>query len=200
LLDTEHRDTVVNMSVHPLARNRTLLDIAAEVLVADPSAALAEVALAAGIGRTTLHKQYATRDDLLRAVGHRALDLWEQAIEGVSDGPDGGLRALVEATIPIGPQLAFLWRTPIFDHAADIVDRWIAVETHGLAVLRRAQERGIVSTTVPDWWLLETFYALVYVAADKVSSGHLAARDAPDLFLSTFLGGLGTAPIPGGKP
>ncbi|HEX5114258.1 MAG TPA: TetR/AcrR family transcriptional regulator [Pseudonocardiaceae bacterium] len=188
------------MSVRPLARNRTLLDIAAEVLVADPSASLAEVAQAAGIGRTTLHKQYATRDDLLRAVGHRALDLWEQAIATVGDGPDGGLRALVEATIPIGPQLGFLWRTPIFDHNTDIVDRWTGLEVHGLAVLQRAQQLGIVSTAVPDWWLLETFYALIYVAAEKVYTRHLAARDAPDLFLSTYLGGLGTAPVPGGKP
>jgi AcrR family transcriptional regulator len=188
------------MSVHPLrARpggrdSRTLLDIAAEVLVADPAAALAEVARAAGIGRTTLHKQYATRDDLLRAVGHRALDLWEQAIDGVGDGPDGGLRALVEAMIPIGPQLAFLWRTPMFDHAADITDRWLKVERHGLAVVQRARERGVVRGTVPDWWLLETFYSLIYAAAEMVWTGHLAARDAPDLFLSTYLGGIGTTP------
>src|SRR5262245_3564813 len=109
------------MSVHavgvrPRRREaKTLLDIAAEVLVADPSASLAEVAEAAGIGRTTLHKHYATRDDLMRAVGHRAIDLWTQAIDDVVDGADGGLRGLAEAMIPIGPQLAFLWRTPMFD-------------------------------------------------------------------------------------
>ena len=73
------------MSVHsaagPVLRRaaRPLLDVAAAVLVADPAASLAEVAEAAGIGRTTLHKHYATRDDLVRAVGHRAIDLWEQA-------------------------------------------------------------------------------------------------------------------------
>ncbi len=50
-------------------RGQSLLDVAAGVLVADPAASLAEVAKAAGIGRTTLHKQYATRDDLLCAVG-----------------------------------------------------------------------------------------------------------------------------------
>jgi len=60
------------------AARRSLLDVAAEVLVADPSASLTQVAEAAGIGRTTLHKQYATGEDLLRAVGHRVIDLWEQ--------------------------------------------------------------------------------------------------------------------------
>jgi hypothetical protein len=57
----------MNMSVQVagIARPRRgprppLLDVAAEVLVADPAASLAEVAVAAGIGRTTLHKHYAT--------------------------------------------------------------------------------------------------------------------------------------------
>src|SRR5258706_16289366 len=103
-----------------------LLDAAVEVLVADPSASLAEVAEAAGIGRTTLHKHYATRDDLVRAVGHRAIDLWEQAVSAVS-GEDG-LRDLVAAMIPNGPQLAFLWRTPALDHDREIKAPEAAVE------------------------------------------------------------------------
>jgi AcrR family transcriptional regulator len=172
----------------------SLLDVAAEVLVADPAAALAEVAEAAGIGRTTLHKHYATRDDLLRAVAHRALDLWEAALDAVADTdePDGGLRALTAAMIPIGPQLGFLWRTPSFDHVPDIERRWNLLEERGLAVLERAQERGILAAGVTDWWLLQTFYSLVYVAARSVRGGRLAPHDAPRLVLDTFLHGIGT--------
>ena len=178
------------MSVQAVGR-RSVLDIAAEVLVADPSASLAEVAFAAGIGRTTLHKQYATRDDLMRAVGHRALDLWEQAIDGVEENDDGGLRAFVAAMVPIGPQLAFLWRTPLFDHIEDINRRWRSAEQRGLAVLHRARALGIITADVPDWWLLQTFHSLVYVAAESVRHGDLAPRGAPDLVVSTFLKGLG---------
>jgi AcrR family transcriptional regulator len=186
----------MNMSVRvPVRRSSvaSLLDIAAEVLVADPSASLAEVAEAAGIGRTTLHKHYATRDDLMRAVGHRALDVWEQAI-AVADrsaADDGGLRALAEAMVPIGPHLAFLWRNPVFDHAEDIGRRWRSVEPQALVVLHRAQARGVLRANVADFWLLQTFYSLVYVAAEAVHSGHLARRDAPDLVVDTFLRGLG---------
>jgi AcrR family transcriptional regulator len=191
---------ILNMSVHQVgtAPRRTarpsLLDVAAEVLVADPAASLAEVAAAAGIGRTTLHKHYATRDDLLCAVGHRAIDLWEQAVSGVApDDPDGGLRAITAAMIPIGPQLAFLWRTPVFDHIAALDERWKAAEARVLAVLNRAQDRGVLAAGIPDWWLLQTFYSIVYVAAESVGSGRLAPLDAPDLALSTFLHGIGAA-------
>jgi hypothetical protein len=143
-----------------------------------------------------LHKQYATRDDLIRAVGFRALDLWEQALSEVSDSdPDGGLRALVTAMIPIGPQLAFLWRTPAFDHDKVIKVRWHAVEGRLLAVLKRAQGRGVLVTGAPDWWLVSTFYSLVYVAAESVDAGYLAPLDAPGLMLRTFMHGIGASPV-----
>jgi AcrR family transcriptional regulator len=203
--DNDRICIVVNMTVRAvtLASGRRgalgarppLLDVAAEVLVADPAASLAQVAEAAGIGRTTLHKHYATRDDLIHAVGHRVLGLWEQAVAEITgtDDPDGGLRAAAEAMIPIGPQLAFLWRTPAFDHDQDIEARWRAVEDSTLAILKRAQDRGEIAAAVPDWWLLSTFYSVIYVAAESVQSGRLAPLDAPGLALSTFLHGIGTA-------
>jgi AcrR family transcriptional regulator len=205
----------MNMSVHTLglsgpetrpaarpARRVTrpsLLDVAAEVLVADPAASLAEVAEAAGIGRTTLHKHYATRDDLLCAVGHRIIDLWDQAAAAVdgSDDQDGGLGALMAAMIPIGPQMAFLWRTPAFDHVSELGERWVATEKRCLAVLKRAQNLGVVGASVPDWWLLQMFYSVSYVAAESVRSGKLAPLDAPGLALGTFLRGLGASPATG---
>jgi AcrR family transcriptional regulator len=173
----------------------SLLDVAAQVLVADPAASLADVAEAAGIGRTTLHKHYATREDLLHAVGDRAIDLWEHAIGGMTgkEDPDGGLRAMTTAMIPIGPQLAFLWRTPTFDHVKEIEVRWGAVEDATRAILSHAQACGVIATGMPDWWLLATYFALVYVAAESVQSGRLAPLDAPGFVLNTFLHGIGAA-------
>jgi len=168
-----------------------LLDVAAEVLVADPAASLAEVAEAAGIGRTTLHKHYATRDDLLRAVGRRAVDLWEQALGEVTDGPDGGLAALIPALVAVGSQLGFLWRTPALHRDRALVERSRAAEDRTLAVLRRAGERGVLAGDTPDWWLLDTFFSLIYVAAESVARGHLAFNDAPRLVTGTFLRGIG---------
>ncbi|HKE63025.1 MAG TPA: helix-turn-helix domain-containing protein [Micromonosporaceae bacterium] len=185
------------MSVHTVAVRKTtkpsLLDIAAEVLVADPAASLSDVAEAAGIGRTTLHKHYATRDDLLRAVGHRAVDLWTRAIDNVADDPEGGLGPLADAMIAIGPQLGFLWRSPILEHMPDLVERWTAVELRALALLQRARDRGVVTPDIPDWWLLQTFYSVIYSAWEAVKSGHLAPRDAPDLAVRTLLRGIGAA-------
>jgi AcrR family transcriptional regulator len=168
-----------------------LLDVAAEVLVADPAASLAEVAEAAGIGRTTLHKHYATRDDLLRAVGHRAIDLWEEALAEVADGPDGGLLAIITSMVVVGSQLGFIWRTPALHRDRALKERSDGMQEATLAVLRRAQDRGVLAPGTPDWWLLDTFFSLIYVAAESVADGDLAPNDAPGLVTGTFLRGIG---------
>jgi AcrR family transcriptional regulator len=183
------------MDVHrPAARRRpipTLLDIAAEVLVDDPAASLAEVAKAAGIGRTTLHKQYATRDDLIRATAHWACDVWEQAVGTANtEGPDGGLRVLVAALVPLGPQLEFLWRTPALERVDEIRARLDVLQERQLDVLRQARKLAILAD-VPDWWLLRILYAVVYSAAEAVYTGALAPLDAPELAFDTLLRGVG---------
>lgn len=170
----------------------SLLDGVAEVLVANLSASMAEVARAAGIGRTTLHKHYATRDDLLRAVGHRAIEKWEQALDKVPDDQsDGGLLAMATAMIPIGPQLAFLWRTPALEQVPELIKRAIAVEDRCQAVLLRAQRLGVIKAAVPGWWLLDTYLSMIYSASLAVSGGKLAPLDAPRLAVTTLLHGIG---------
>ena len=188
------------MSVQPTflsrsrrAAKRPLLDVVAEVLVAQPGASLAEVAEAAGISRTTLHKHYATRDDLVLAVGVRATEIWEQAVDRVADEPgtEAGLRELLAAMIESGPQLTFLWRNPVLDEDHELAERYIAVQNRCLAVLDRARREGLLAAATPDWWVLQTMFALVYTAAEAVQFGKLAPLDAPDLALRTLLNGLG---------
>jgi AcrR family transcriptional regulator len=198
----------MNMSVQAAVTARPrrgtrppLLDVAAGVLVADPAASLAEVAEAAGIGRTTLHKHYATRDDLLRAVGHRAIDLWAEALAAVTEGPDGGLLAMITSMVVVGSQLGFLWRTPALHRDPALQERSDAMQAATVAVLRRAQDRGVLAPGTPDWWLLDTFCSLIYVAAESVADGELAPNDAPGLVAGTFLRGIGApAPAPPRQP
>ena len=77
------------------------------------------------------------------------------------------------------------------DIYAQIEERWRAAEVCCLAVLKRAQDLGSLAAGVPDWWLLQVLYSVVYVAAESVGAGQLAPLDAPGLALGTYLNGLG---------
>jgi len=165
----------------------SLLECAAEALVANPSASLAEVAQAAGIGRTTLHKQYATRQDLLVAVAHESLDALERAVEGAGDD----LRRLVSVLIPLGARLAFLFRQPSLDAETEVMDRLAGLDVPIQRIVAAAQREGVLRTDLPDWWFVSTLYAQVYVAWESIACGRLAPLAAPDLVMTTLLSGLG---------
>ena len=169
-----------------------LLDAAVTYLVGNPRASLADIAAAAGIGRTTLFKRYATRDELEHAVAMRAVDVCLAAARSAeADAPDGGLRSLVTALVPVGPQLNFLWRTPSLQADEDFCAAYERVDAEILEALVRARARGAVDPTQPDWWLRQTLVALVYVAWECVEKGQLARLDAPDRVLDTMLRGVG---------
>src|SRR3954469_10227709 len=56
-------------------RNRErILDAAERLLERSPSATLADIAAAAGLARSTLHRRFSTRDDLLEARRDRPQD------------------------------------------------------------------------------------------------------------------------------
>jgi AcrR family transcriptional regulator len=168
-------------------RPPALLDVATDVLVAEPGATLATIAKAAGVSRTTIHSHYPTREALVRAVADRAMGLCAEAISGAA-GSDDALAAVVGALVPIGAHLAFLWRNPSFDHDAELGARWLEIESDLLEVLRRAREGGSLPADLPDWWTVHALFALVYVASENIYLGRLAPLDASGLVLATLTG------------
>lgn len=80
-------------------RNRALLIAAARrVLAEEPRASMESIALAAGLGRNTIHRHFATRQDLLDAVGAEA------RADVVNDGEDR-LRPPGELGSPVPPRV-----------------------------------------------------------------------------------------------
>jgi AcrR family transcriptional regulator len=170
-------------------RPPSLLDVATDVLVAEPGATLATIATAAGISRTTLHSHYPSREALLRAVAERAMGLCADAISdaGATTGGDL-LAAVVAALVPVGAHLAFLWRNPSFDHDPELGARWLEIEGDLREVLQVARSAGSLPADLPDWWSVHALFALVYVASENIYLGRLAPLDAPGLVLTTLTG------------
>jgi AcrR family transcriptional regulator len=188
------------MSVHiGVVRSRpSLLQTATEVLLADPAASLADVAKAAGIGRTTLHKLYPTRHALLVALAHDALDLLERTDResGLDDAPGveapAALRRAVAAAIPLGPRLAFLRRERSLDAEPELAARVEALDAPVRALVRRAQAEGVFSTDLPAEWVVASLNSLVFAAWALIAQGQIAPVAAPELVMRILLGGIET--------
>lgn len=170
-----------------------LLDAAIVHVMKHPTASLARIAAAGGVGRTTLFKAFPSRDRLFAAMGLRAVDVVLARLAPVaeSEAHDGGLADLIGALIPVGPQLDFIWRTPAFDEDPDMVAGFTRMG-HALdAILGRAIASGTIREGVREHWLSQVVQSVCYVAWQEIDAGKLARDDAAELAVGTLLDGLG---------
>jgi TetR/AcrR family transcriptional regulator, repressor for lfrA len=163
------------MSVSPLneggARSRTrnaILDAAMSVLADNPTASLGDIAAAAAVGRSTLHRYFAERTDLLHALARHVHDLSNAAIEHAE--PDCGpaveaLRRVVECQLDLGPIVPFIYNEPTIAAHPELAALLDTGDEVIVDVLNRASMRG--SAGPPDWPRL-VFWALLNAGYEAV--------------------------------
>jgi AcrR family transcriptional regulator len=173
----------------------TLLETATHVLVANPAASLGDVARAAGISRTTLHKIYPTRPALLRALASDALQLLtrvysEAGLDVAGADAPAALARLATELIPLGPRLMYLYREHSLDSEPELLAKVNALDEPVRRLERRARADGTFRTDLPDGWVSAAFEALVYAAWEHIAAGLLAPLAAPEFVMSTLLNGV----------
>ncbi|MCG8928440.1 TetR/AcrR family transcriptional regulator [Lentzea sp. CC55] len=173
------------MSVH-------LLQTATSVLLKDPTASLSDVARAAGVGRTTLHKRFPTRAALVRAVASDALDLIHSVAREVDFGSDEALEDLVTRLVALGPRVEFLLRFPGLERDEELAARIREMDRPVLDLITRLQGTAL-RHDLPAWWILQTLYAGLFNAWEAISDGRLAPLDAPRFVLTTVFEGVASA-------
>lgn len=180
----------MNMNV----RNSDLLEVATQVLLVSPAASLGDVAAAAGVSRTTLHQRYPTRQDLIVALAHEAMDLVQHAYQQarLNEGDvRSALRRLVELTVPLGPRMEFLLRERSLDTDDGVTTRYAHLDAPLALLVERGVAAGELRADLPGWWLVSSLVGSVYTAWEAIAAGNLAPRDAVPLVVSTFLDGSG---------
>ena len=120
------------------------------VLAEHPTASLADIATAAEVGRSTLHRYFAERSDLLRALALHVHALSVAAIDHAE--PDCGppveaLRRVVECQLELGPIVPFIYSNP--DLTAD--KELAATLDTGDEVIVEVLNRASCSAGPPGW-------------------------------------------------
>lgn len=177
----------------------TVLAAAQRLLTTDPSASMAQIGAAAGVGRATVHRHFASREDLLREIGSRSLDRWEGILdelaveEAIASSDAVPMRALVEEML--GRFVADSEESGIALTDSTVINdpglrqRAEALFEREVAVYAAAQVVGVLRADVPARWLGHSVYGLLIAVRDALVAGDIARRDAADLVRSTFLDG-----------
>ncbi|TRV72986.1 TetR/AcrR family transcriptional regulator [Streptomyces sp. 130] len=169
-----------------------VLRSAAALLTRKSTATMDEVAKAAGIGRATLHRHFAGRDALVRALEELGIQEFEAALDAAAmdEGTsEEALRRFVRAVEPSAGLLSFLVTENQLWEDGDQNAGWDRLDARVAAFFRRGQERGEFRIDLTPAWLTEALYGLIGSGAWAVQAGRVAARDFPYMIAELLLGG-----------
>ncbi|MEM8534448.1 MAG: TetR/AcrR family transcriptional regulator [Chloroflexota bacterium] len=173
-----------------------LLDVAIQQLVVDNGASLNDIARAAGTSRATLHRYFASRLDLLRAIALKAATDAEQAIQQSRIDDDSSLEALtrvVHLLMPIGHRCYFLLRLnePELEHDSDVSTTINRLSTELDRLILRGQQEGVLRADFSVRWTRKVIGELLFATWEGMRDGYIAPLEATQIMLNTLLNGIG---------
>ncbi|MEU4213270.1 helix-turn-helix domain-containing protein [Streptomyces sp. NPDC026206] len=168
-----------------------VLRAAAALLTRKSTASLDEIAKAAGISRATLHRHFAGRDALVRALEQLGIEQFERALdEARTDEGDaaGALRRLIAHAEPVAGILSFLYcENQLFE--GEIDEGWNRLDARVHALFVRGQQEGAFRIDLSPAWLTDALYGLIASGAWAVHDGRVAAKDLTRMVSELLLGG-----------
>jgi AcrR family transcriptional regulator len=155
-------------------RTRTrnaILEAAISVFINDHSASLSEVAERAGVARSTLHRYFPERSDLVNAIGDYAREQVERIREAarIDEGPAS------EAVVRLAVAYLEVWDAVMWDYMEAEAAGKNPDESEDVAITRlieRGVAEGTIDPEIPNAWIQHAMYAMVYSAWDYIRSGH----------------------------
>lgn len=152
-----------------------------------------EIARAAGISRATLHRHFAGRDALVRALEQLGIEQFEQALDAArTDEGDAvsALRRLVREVESVSGFLAFLYTENQLFEGENTNEGWARLDARVGALFRRGQEEGDIRIDLTPAWLTEALYGLIGAGAWAVHAGRVARNDSTHSIVELLLGGI----------
>ncbi|WP_208297570.1 TetR/AcrR family transcriptional regulator [Actinophytocola oryzae] len=137
---------------------RTILEAAEQVYGANPAATIEEVADAAGVARSTVHRRFATRDALLDALTTWASDQFHAAVDAARPETAPPLVALYQVTANVlRVKRSWAFATSQTTPAVHLADLFTRCDN----LFRRARDAGVLREDVDPHWATRVFRALI---------------------------------------
>jgi len=168
-----------------------VLRSAAALLTRKATATMDEVAKAAGISRATLHRHFAGRDALVRALESLGIAECEAALDRArldEGSASDAVRRLVREIEPAAGLLAFLYgENQLWEEGGD--DPWSRLDTRIAALFARGQGSGEFRIDLTAAWFTEALYGLIASCAWAMQAGRVASKDFTHMIVELLLGG-----------
>ncbi|SDZ46256.1 transcriptional regulator, TetR family [Micromonospora pattaloongensis] len=176
------------------ARTRqAILDAAITVLGQEPTVSLGAIAAAADVGRTTLHRYFPERSELLRAVNAEVTARLERAV-GLARLDEGrgidALRRLTREYFDLGDVLSLIFNQPHLTAEVGWADPGVC-DPRFETMVRRGHEDGTLDPDLPPPWVHNLLWAQLYAAYGYLADSDTSRHTVLGLLVRTVTGAAG---------
>ena len=177
-------------------RSRTrgaILAAAASVLARDRAATLPDIAEAAGVGRTTLHRYFPDRESLIEAAVEDSIQAISQSVAeaALDQGPSmDAMRRAVAAMVAVGDRLMFVFGDPRVLQGYRAPDGVVPPSDPVLDLIKRGQAEGAFDPEVSASWIQHVLWVLVYRGCEDADSGELPRHGITATVIRTLENGI----------
>ncbi|MGO1411829.1 TetR/AcrR family transcriptional regulator [Microbacterium sp. JB110] len=166
-----------------------ILEAAERVFATDPFASMEEIATAAGVARTTVHRRFSSRDELRDALVSVINAKLREAFASAhveTAPPLVALYQLTMTTLDLKADWRAAWQ--LVDEGTQGIDADIIAELD--ALLQRSRDTGLLRRNVDIPWMRSIYMALIHEAATARDDDDSASGWAR-LIMQTLLSGIG---------
>ncbi|UNB50804.1 TetR/AcrR family transcriptional regulator [Mycolicibacterium sp. YH-1] len=168
---------------------RAIIDAAVDVLARNPAASLSDIAAAAEVGRSTLHRYFPERTELVRSLALHVHALGNAAIaqaEPDSGPPIAALRRVVESQLELGPIVLYMYTEPVV--SADSLLR-ARLETGDEVIADLLQNVAKAPGVPPPGWSRRVFWSLLHAGYQAAQEDRTPKRRIIDAIMATLTEG-----------
>ncbi len=184
-----------NIKSRSSVRDRTrgaILNAAASVLARDRTATLPDIAEAAGVGRTTLHRYFPDREALIAATIQDSIQAIHHSMDAAEldqGSPLEAMRRVVAAMVAVGDRLMFVFGDQSvlkgYEAPAEPVPNDPVID-----LIMRGQAQGIFDPEVSASWIQHVLWVLVYRGCEDANRGELPRHGITAVVIRTLEKGI----------